>query len=184
VGRVSGWNWLLHEQRVVSPMTHNDGKQVVLERGNGKDSVIGVNPSLQLVMNQMDVIEGENGMGGPPDLVLKYCDYTSSTGKPQAVLYLMLAFHSTQPSCWIVNFSIPKANGQSLLLASSVLSNRHFDRRTCCGVISLYRHDCLINDQALLGKAIAWFVEHHSACPELTWIPYDEAVHDADNRIE
>lgn len=165
-------------------MTQTDHKRVVLERGNGTDRVMRVNPSLQFVIDQTEVVQGEKGMGGPPDLVLKYFDGTSSDQKPQNILYLMLAFHSVQLPGWLVHFSIPRAGEVSFVLASSTPSNTHFVRRTCCGVMSHYRHDCLIGDPVLLRKAIAWFLDHHSACPELTWIPYDEAVQDADNTIE
>lgn len=162
-------------------MNPTDDNQVVLERGNGRDRVMGVNPSLEVVMNLVEVIQSENGMSGPPDLVLKYFDATSTHAKPQSILYLMLAFHTIQRPNWLVNYSVPQVNGTSLILAAKKPFDTNYERRTCCGVISEYRHECMIKDRELLRRAVSWFLEHHGPCPELTWIPYDDAVQDADN---
>ena len=154
---------------------------VRLERGG---DILCSSPSADDVVNAMQTAYDENGMEGPPELALEYVGNSSSPETATTRLLLLLAFHPTHSPRWLIHYSIPRVNGSSVLLSSGRTSEMHFERRTVCGVISLYRQECLINDPMLLRKAVTWFLEYHTACPELTWITYDEAVQDADNNAE
>ena len=155
--------------------------KVRLERGG---EILNGSPTIDDIMSAMQVAYDENGMEGPPELALECVSSSPSSEAPQTHLYMLLAFHRTHPPRWLIHYITPRAVGVSGLLSSGRTSEMQFELRAVCGTISLYRQDCLIHDPVLFRKAIAWFVEHYDACPELAWIPYDEAVHDADNRIE
>ena len=155
--------------------------KVQLERGG---VILSSSPTIDDIVDAMQIAHDENGMEGPPELALECVSSSSSSETTKNELLLLLAFHRNEPPCWLIHYSIPRIKGSSVLLSSGRTSEMPLERRAVCGVISLYRHDCLITDPELPSKAIAWFLGHHSACPELTWIPYDEAVQDADNSIE
>ena len=155
--------------------------KVQLERGG---ETLGVSPTTEDVLNAMQIVYHENGMEGPPELALECARIASSSETTQPRLLLLLAFHRTQAPRWLIDYSVPKTKGSSVLLSSGRTSEMQLERRTVCGVISLYRHDCLINEPILIRKAIAWFLEYQSACPELSWMPYSEVVQNADNAIQ
>jgi len=152
-----------------------------LERG---DEILISSPTAEDVLNAIQIAYSENGMKGPPELVLNSVKVTPKQELITARLLLLLAFHPTRSPCWLVEYSMPGKKGSSLLLSSGSRSEMAFERRTVCGVISLYREDCLIHELLLLRKAIAWFLETHGNCPEMEWIRYDQAVQDADNTVE
>lgn len=136
-------------------------------------------PTIEDVLSIMQVVLEDNEVKGPPELDLYYPIDHSRAYR----LAFLPAFHPSEPSRWVVLFIPRRLPGTSLLLAMDDENCDRFQSRTCVGVTSEYCTACLINDDATLRTAIAWFLREYSPCPSLKWIPYDDAVRDADNSI-
>ncbi|MFM8289936.1 MAG: hypothetical protein ACKOGA_24860 [Planctomycetaceae bacterium] len=147
-----------------------------LERGG---ETLSSAPTVEQVLTAMRIARSEDGLEGPPELAIECIRTSGATERVVHRLLLLLAFHTTQSPHWVIHYSLPETRGSSLLLASGTNVTQQFEPRTVCGVPSDYRKDCLIDDSALLFRAISWFLTHHGACPQLTWVPYEEAVNDA-----
>ena len=159
-------------------MTSKRSEKMLLERG---DDIISTVPTADDVMSLIKTVQSEISIKGPPDLVLEYSTVDKFDEPTKHRLLLMLAFHRTKAAKWIVDFSIPKAPGMSMLLANRHPARDVFEVRTCCGAISEYRVECLVEESAILHRAVEWFLKHHTACPELTWLEYADCVRDVDN---
>ncbi|MGL4463159.1 MAG: hypothetical protein ACRC1K_13505 [Planctomycetia bacterium] len=154
---------------------------VILER-DGKAIV--TNPTTEAVFDAMSAAFKENGLEGPPELALQFYPFGDPETSSNCSLQMMLAFHPTLSTTWIVYYSAPKIRGSARLLAVSDASSEQFERRTCCGTVSEYRRECLISDHVVLRAAIEYFIDQHSMCEALEWIPYDVAVRDVDNSVQ
>ena len=155
-------------------MISDTSEQVRLMWGS---DIISKAPLISQVFSVMKTIEEENGMGGPPELTLNHISIQEGAERSICRLMLLPAFHLTKPLKWIVHFIITKGRG-SQLLAGRVPILDDCEVRTCCGVISQYRVECLLSEDATIRSAVEWFLEHHSPCPHLTWIAYTNAVRD------
>ena len=155
-------------------MNDNHSGEVSVKRGWNE---IKRNPSVDEVILLLSTIQAENGKEGPPDLVLEYQARGKSGQERRCSLVLMLAFHVTRPTLWIVHFVVAKGRG-SRLLANQPTNREEFEIRTCCGVVQKYRVECLIPNPSNIRHAVEWFLEHRSMCPDLPWIEYDDAVRD------
>ena len=125
--------------------------KVRLERGG---VILSSCPTIDDIVNAMQIAYDENGIEGPPELALECVSSSSSSEVSQTHLYMLLAFHRTHPPRWLIHYITPRAVGLSGLLSSGRNLEMQFERRTVCGVISLYRQECLINEPMLLRRAV------------------------------
>ena len=159
-------------------MNSMNSESVVLTRG---DEIVHYAPSADDMVSLMKTMQSENGMKGAPELCLEFSSDGKQWARNKPTLLVIRVFHRNKSSRWIVDFCIPAVGASSKLLASRPPAQDDFEVWTCCGVISRFRTECVIDDMSILRQAIDWFLNHHSACPALTWVQYDDAVRDEDN---
>jgi hypothetical protein len=145
---------------------------VLLKRGWREEKK---DPLLEDVLALMKIVEADEAQDGPPDLTLEIINQGEGANRRAATMNLMLVFHAEEQVSWLVQFIAEESKALLYLATREPILDR-FVIGTCCGLVEMFRKECLLEPGTLIREAVMWFLKHGTAGPSLTWLNYDDVV--------